>query len=657
MDSHAAGPSTAPAALRRPPWFDPQRTADLARRLSDQPDLALPPENVLPVGWVHMTMSRPPPSAAVPVGFEVVERPSASREEVIASSKKRRKAKRASASCNTKVDPAKTDRRVFALRIRPTTAQKRLFQRAFSIACLAKRLAYKFIGDQRDGITKTRLYAIKQAICTENIQSRERVNPDDPEDKRMRIVKRTENTTLPPATRRILFEQRLPKGDRLISSVRTNAVIQFCHAINATKALVEEKTINWDRAAQAHERYLMMREDTLVPITTPQTASASTPTAKRRPAATKRKRGNREDTDEGIRTDRYGVARMWTCRHPPRGDRPEMRPRQVKPPDRNRPRHSFSVDAHPRKTNPDSFTVRWDSKECRDNSTVVFMRQKVALWGCPSKRKRQLDRLTARMPNGEQASRTQTTLRYADGRYHLMIQCLSDKVPPRDRRPVRAVALDPGVRTFMASYDTDGRFGTVGDGQIGRIIKVAKRADRIKSHIDTRLVNQGFTNDDDNKARRKRARKRARQLNAKCRDLKADAHWKTARALCQRYDHILLPKFNSRAASQALDKTTTRQMLHWSHYEFRQRLQHKAEATGARVHLVSEHYSSMTCGRCLYIEESFRKNGSKRFECRNCGYAIDRDANGARNILIMNAERYIGRLEVSPLGSDAVAID
>ncbi|BCU03134.1 transposase [Pandoravirus japonicus] len=654
MDPPAsARPSTVPAQLKRPPWFDPQRTADLARRLCDQPDFALPPENVLPVGWVRMTMSRPPSSTAVPVGFEIVERPSLSREEIVASAKKRRKGKRASASCNTKVDPTKTDRRVFALRIRPTTAQKRLFQRAFSIACLAKKLTYKFIGDQRDGITKKRLYEIVQSVCSENIQTRERANPDDPNDKRMRVVGRTENTTLPPATRRILFEQHLPKGDRIRSAVRTNAVIKFCQAINATKALIEKKALAWDRVAQAHERYLMGAEDTFVPA-----RGSMVPVTRSRPAAAKRKRAHQEETDEGVRTDRYGVARMRTCRYAPRGDRPEMRPRQVKPPDRNRPRHSFSIDASPRGGNRDSsYTVRWDSKECQEDSRVLFMRQRVALWGCPSKRKRQLDRLTARMSGGEQASRTQTTLRYAEGRYHLMIQCLSDKVPLRDRRPVRAVALDPGVRTFMASYDTDGRFGAVGDWQIGRITRVAERADRIKSHIDTRLVNQGFTNGNNNKGRRKRARKRVRQLNAKCRDLKADAHWKTARALCQRYDHVLLPKFNSRGASQVLGKTTTRLMLHWSHYEFRQRLQHKAETMGVKVHLVSEHYSSMTCGRCLYIEESFRKNGSKRFRCRNCGYAIDRDANGARNILLMNAERYIGRLEAFPLDSDAASID
>lgn len=601
-----------------------------------------------------MTISRPPPpTTAAPVGFEIVERPSASREEIVASAKKRRKGKRVSTSCNTKVDTAKTDRRVFSLRIRPTTAQKRLFQRAFSIACLAKRLAYKFIDDQSGGITKKRLYEVMQAICTENIQSRERVNPDDPDDKRMRVIGRIENTTLPPATRRILFEQRLPKGARLRSVVRTNAVTKFCQAVNATKAIVEEKALAWDRTAQAHERHLMGIEDVFVP--TVQTVSASAPTTKRRPAATKRKRADQEETDEGIQADRYGVARMWTRRHPPRGNRPEMRPRQVKPPDRNRPRHSFSIDANPRKRNPDSYTARWDSKECQEDSSVLFMRQKLALWGCPSKRKRQLDRLTAKMPDGEQASRTQTTLRYTDGRYHLMIQCLSHKVPLRDRRRVRAVALDPGVRTFMASYDTDGRFGAVGDGQIGRITKVAERADRTKSYIDTRLVNQGFANH--NNGRRKRARKRVRQLNAKCRDLKADAHWKMARALCQRYDHVLLPKFNSRGASQVLGKKTTRQMLHWSHYEFRQRLQHKAEAMGVKVHLVSEHYSSMTCGRCLYIEESFRKNASKRFECRNCAYAIDRDSNGARNILLMNAEKYLGRLEAFPLGSDVAAID
>jgi hypothetical protein len=43
--------------------------------------------------------------------------------------------------------------------------------------------------------------------------------------------------------------------------------------------------------------------------------------------------------------DRYGVKKVTASKHPPKGDRPKMRRRQVKPPNRNRSKHSFAIDA------------------------------------------------------------------------------------------------------------------------------------------------------------------------------------------------------------------------------------------------------------------------------------------------------------------------
>jgi putative transposase len=123
-------------------------------------------------------------------------------------------------------------------------------------------------------------------------------------------------------------------------------------------------------------------------------------------------------------------------------------------------------------------------------------------------------------------------------------------VEPRRRQIIRAVALDPGIRTFHGTYDTEGRFGQIGDDQIGRIVGVAKRADRIRSRIDRvcQLINEGTYRDNDKrKEKRKRARKRIREKGIKCRDLRSDAHWKVARALCQRYDHVMIPKFHCMA--------------------------------------------------------------------------------------------------------------
>jgi transposase len=96
---------------------------------------------------------------------------------------------------------------------------------------------------------------------------------------------------------------------------------------------------------------------------------------------------------------------------------------------------------------------------------------------------------------------------------------------------------------------------------------------------------------------------------------------------------------------RCLASSTTRQLNLWSHFQFRQRLKHKAEELGVRVHETAEPQTSITCTKCLWIEESFCNNSAKRFACHRCGFKIDRDRNGARNILLHNIERHVGRVE------------
>ena len=86
--------------------------------------------------------------------------------------------------------------------------------------------------------------------------------------------------------------------------------------------------------------------------------------------------------------------------------------------------------------------------------------------------------------------------------------------------------------------------------------------------------------------------------------------------------------------------------LGWAHYRFRQRLQQQAELRGATVHVVSEAYTSKSCGRCGRLHHSL--GSSHTFRCPHppCDYRSERDAHGARNIMAMNVERYVGSVVV-----------
>ncbi|KAF0520634.1 transposase [Gigaspora margarita] len=86
-------------------------------------------------------------------------------------------------------------------------------------------------------------------------------------------------------------------------------------------------------------------------------------------------------------------------------------------------------------------------------------------------------------------------------------------------------------------------------------------------------------------------------------------------------------------ANRRIRSKTTRAMLGWSHYRFKQRLINKTrEYLWCKVTICDEHYTSKTCGNCGYLHKKLGSN--KTFECTQCQIEIDRDFNAARNIVL-----------------------
>jgi putative transposase len=69
----------------------------------------------------------------------------------------------------------------------------------------------------------------------------------------------------------------------------------------------------------------------------------------------------------------------------------------------------------------------------------------------------------------------------------------------------------------------------------------------------------------------------------------------------------------------------------WSFAELQWMIRYKAARAGVEVVYIDSRYTSQTCSRCLHL--GVRPNQSK-FECRDCGYQINADLNGAKSIAI-----------------------
>jgi len=240
------------------------------------------------------------------------------------------------------------------------------------------------------------------------------------------------------------------------------------------------------------------------------------------------------------------------------------------------------------------------------------------------------------------------------------------------------LSVDPGVRTFGAGYSPDGKIVEFAPGDIGRIYRLGYHLDDLLSRAEkepTRKTEKEPTkkreqepspkrermrkvaarmreqessskywkkpNPKYGKKTRKRGRMRkaAARMRERIRNLVDEVHHKVSLYIVRNYRVVLIPKFQTSQmvtrAKRKIRRKTVRGMMTWSHYRFRQTLMRKARETGwCEVIECDEPYTSKTCGECGHIHHKL--GGSKQFVCPNpaCGARMDRDSNGARNILI-----------------------
>ncbi len=130
--------------------------------------------------------------------------------------------------------------------------------------------------------------------------------------------------------------------------------------------------------------------------------------------------------------------------------------------------------------------------------------------------------------------------------------------------------------------------------------------------------------------------KAASNIRVKIRNLISELHKKTAKYLCDKYKVIFLPTFETqqmvKKGKRRLTTKTARAMVTLSHYKFKQTLKHQAAKHGCIVVNVTEEWTSKTCSKCGHIHRKL--GGNKCFTCPDCGHKLDRDLNGAFNILL-----------------------
>jgi len=239
-------------------------------------------------------------------------------------------------------------------------------------------------------------------------------------------------------------------------------------------------------------------------------------------------------------------------------------------------------------------------------------------------------------------------------KYYIFIPFNITQNIPKNRREV--VALDPGEKTFLAYFSNE-EYGKLGDNMRVRILKIQKKIRKFQS-----IIAKGKNKKGKKLNNKKHLRRCIRKCFSKIRGYVNEVHKKSAKYLCENYENILLPTFETRPMisknkikneniriTQIPDKVEAKRNINilkkkiklsksvkfvlsqQSHYRFKMYLKARAKKYGTIVYDVNEHYTSKTCTLCGHISDIY--DGYRMKTCV-CGNKIDRDVNGSRNILL-----------------------
>ena len=126
------------------------------------------------------------------------------------------------------------------------------------------------------------------------------------------------------------------------------------------------------------------------------------------------------------------------------------------------------------------------------------------------------------------------------------------------------------------------------------------------------------------------------KYNEECLDCALNSHTFN-NLLVKNFQRILLPSFEVKGMidrSKSINSSVSRIMCNLKHYKFKERLTYMCKKHKRNLFIVSESYTSKTCGCCGVLNKNL--GASRVFNCSNCKITMDRDYNGARNILIKN---------------------
>ncbi len=205
-----------------------------------------------------------------------------------------------------------------------------------------------------------------------------------------------------------------------------------------------------------------------------------------------------------------------------------------------------------------------------------------------------------------------------------------DKIVKESICELDVCSLDPGVCTFQTIYGSDGTIHKIGSNVRDKLRPLIRKLD--KKDLNLSYVDDPFTHTRYTTINRPTARY-FKRIRDKIKHVVDDLHWKTANIVCKIASKVLIGNLSTISILKKKDynKEEKRLLQTLSHFTFRQRLEAKCQEYGIEFSCVDESYTSKTCGSCGKLNDVKLK---RHYDCISCKFSLDRDINGARNIMI-----------------------
>jgi putative transposase len=234
-----------------------------------------------------------------------------------------------------------------------------------------------------------------------------------------------------------------------------------------------------------------------------------------------------------------------------------------------------------------------------------------------------------------------TVTKRVNGKWIMNIPCSSKSIQqPITGQPTAICGVDPGARTFLTVFDeTNQEAYKLGGDSERRILKPlvdeAKRLGDESSSAATQAsrVELGARRRCNYELERDHKSLAAQRIWRKVCDKVTGIHNAIVRHFAETYAFVALGNLSYGIVERrvkGIPKKSKDDLHMWRLYQFKIRLHRFSGLDHQEVVIQDERYTK-TCGLCNNVKRDL--GASKRYLCDKCGYNVDRDVNGARNIL------------------------